>query len=1228
VSGAPWSKYKNPEVVSEGGPWAKYGQTPYGATTMMDFGIGQAPVPNDPEELARLQEDSRVPFMSKKERFLAGMPAPELPEKMGKLSSGGIGYADSTTLGNYAETEGAAAAYPTYSKNGAGILAGFFDKAGILPDFAGGGKTEQADQFEEGYEQLQSKAMTDNPLSYLGGELGGYFVPGGAAWSGAGNTAKKLPMAKSIASQVGNMGRIPSYIGRMTTSGAGFTADAALHGATVGASREEAATGQKLDAGQRAGLAKDYALANVGDVAEGFGVEVPGFLKGIPIAPMLPVAGSMTERGLKGLTSGGKMVTPDRVQANVLQNTGRAPSPNSTAAAMAEVLPAERITGGSVKTFRFIENALRNGLKDSGLASTDITRRVTRGFNSIRESLPALADGRTTLAQLIEREFSDAGPQVSENLRLFLLRVGLDDPAVTRGVINDMRTGQVDDFRNAVDENFGAQNTYAAETEIKGGLDKIGEGFNSVLKKAREQGGNSPMANSLREELAGSEFKFILEGAAKKNGRAWKDADTFIQQDPWTAAHIMKSELLELSRATKQSGNFEKYARPAAYLREMLNELPGYSTMAKKYAMEADVLDTLGHTSKVGKHEVTKPGFGQQLRKDARRERDVLRRADDYAGMPARQQDAAKLSTGEILKDQLRAPRPGGTTLDGQDIVGLRLSELPNEGMVSTNPEIPGALPTVFGEAGERISQKVDDIINSRKFLADIDPKTGSNTVNKANAQMSGDSVVTTGLPRTMTSGYTQSGLIDATMFASGLPPVATMLTKGIPALGKVFGPGKGTRAEIARALMQRPARQGAPHAAPAPIKPLTGRNRPRKWRNDPKWSDPNLTNPQIAGGPAPVQNGLIPGGMAGEMGTGAVVGGNIPVDYDGDGEVTFKDRAIGAGIGAAGSQAPRAVSRARSRVAGSGNLPRGASRTLKDGDTRYHVPLDDGGNAFVYIDDAGRGEKTVTMGATAKGVKYRNDTDRKAIGSVAQAKEVFDKTFRSLQDHIERHRSQVYQFSGSTESQRRMYANQLRRVGVPDGYVGLNFDNKNFFILKKGGARHREMEKFYANDARAEWITRTAPTNGALLRNHAESPAMSNGFGGGGGRRNMMNGIRARVAREEAEAAEAAARAQPPQPKPAPPGGPVVSREPPPLHSNEYTPRDDLIKAGVVGTGVGVPSAAVLYNWYVAEQYEKNKPAMSMQEFMRALETAQRGQNGLPPTPTLKPDTLPQQGG
>ena len=239
------------------------------------------------------------------------------------------------------------------------------------------------------YRDMRGRMIEENPLTALAGDLGGYLAPGAAAWKSMAAAGKSIPGAAALTNAAQNAGRVPAYLQRLMGSSALFTADAALHGSTVGASNEAALTGNNPTIADRAETGARYASTNLGDMADGFGVNVPSFLKPIPVAPIMPAVGSVIERTAKGLGSGGRMITPDRVQAEVMNNVGRAPSPNSTATAMAEVIPGERVTSGTVKTFRFVENALRNGLKDAGLSPTDISSRVTRGFNTIKQSLPA-----------------------------------------------------------------------------------------------------------------------------------------------------------------------------------------------------------------------------------------------------------------------------------------------------------------------------------------------------------------------------------------------------------------------------------------------------------------------------------------------------------------------------------------------------------------------------------------------------------------------------------------------------------------------------------------------------------------------------------------------------------------------------------------------------------------------------------------------------------------------
>jgi hypothetical protein len=86
---------------------------------------------------------------------------------------------------------------------------------------------------------------------------------------------------------------------------------------------------------------------------------------------------------------------------------------------------------------------------------------------------------------------------------------------------------------------------------------------------------------------------------------------------------------------------------------------------------------------------------------------------------------------------------------------------------------------------------------------------------------------------------------------------------------------------------------------------------------------------------------------------------------------------------------------------------------------------------------------------------------------------------------------------------------------------------------------------------------------------------------------------------------------------------GSAVPQKPAPVPAASAL-RDDLTTAGVVGLGIGIPSAPILYSMYKAEQYKNDQPAMSMQEFMRMLEEEQRRRGGMPPAPGLKPP-LPQ---
>lgn len=844
MSGSPWDKYKQPEVVSEGGPWSKY-----------DNLTAREVVDALPAFMTRTAEEkAEVRRNADNRAFVDSLPKTD--SAVGKAGAFSGQYLNSSTFGQIDNLNAA------------------FDTAlGVGPQQS---FSDRKDQHRSNRQDLREA----NPIAGLVGDIGGYLAPGTAAWNGLAAAGKAIPGAARLATAISSTGRVPGWLQRIGGSIGLFTADAAVFGGTVGASNEEAAAGRNLTLSERGKVGVDYAKANLGEMADGLGVEVPSWARSIPVSVVFPVAGSVTERSIKGVTSGGKTITPDRVQAEALNSVGRAPA-QSAAREMAEVIDAGPVSSSSIKTFRFIENALRDAGNAAGFSKTAIRDRIATGFERIREALPTSADGRTPLAVLVEREFADDfGPVVAENLRKFLLRVGLDDAGVTRRFIDDLRQTQVDDFRNMVDDNLGSQSAIDFEDAVEAGIQKKVQSRQAVVDKAKEVGNHGPFADSLREHLAGSEFKGMLAGEAKQRG--WKDVDTFIDQDPWNAANKLQSELGRAESKAFNAGNTQTYSKmleSKEWIQDFLGRsdntgLPGYNRLTGQIAAESRVRDNIGYTDGFGKKH---PGFGSDLKEAARSERDTAQMVKRYKGdtpqdraavarLPNKQardrtlertQAAARISTGEVLKDQLRGARPGGVNAQGQDVVGLRLADLQTVGMMD-------ALRNVFSDAGDNIADGVNQLVNRRQFLADIDPRTGSNTTNKQNALATGDEAFTGGLGRSINT----NALSDVMLFANGLPPVVSMIRDAPEFVKRLAGPGRAQRTEIANALLQLPQRTGPAPASPAAMPKLTGHSNPN-WKNDPRWNEPNLTGRQSP----PSEAGYIRPEMLGSLPVRSAIG-------------------------------------------------------------------------------------------------------------------------------------------------------------------------------------------------------------------------------------------------------------------------------------------------------------------------------------------------------------------
>lgn len=1142
----PFAQFHQPDPAEDeqqANPFAQFHEVPdlTGMTPEQQVSTAMEYVPSflklNAEEKAALPQTRAERYIAGRGRKTPEEIAADQSQKTSKLISGLTGYADGVTGGQYAEMEAANTAYPSYGRN-AGMAARFLDEQGLLPNWAGGGRGDLAEQFEGGFEAMQAKRHADNPISTLGGNIVGYLTPGGAGWKAMSAGAKSIPGAAHLTRMIQSTGRVPSWLQRLGGSMALFTADAGLFGGTIGASHDEAFSGEDASMMDRLEKAREYAASNLGDVGDALGIEVPKYARKIPVSMALPFAGSIVERGIKGVTSGGKTITPDRASAEALENVGRLPRADSAAREMADVLvPAgEGINAGHIKTFQFLENALRDSAKQAGVAKESMSEVIMTGFDRIRQAMPELADGRTTVTQMIERGFADdLGPAVKETLRRFLLKVDLEDPGVIRPMINALRETQVEDFRQLIGDNLGARNpdgTPQTATEfeqtVQAGIKKKGQERQKVLDKAQKVANDSPIANSLREHLYDSEFKNLLQGEA--NTKGWKDVDTFIKEDPWNAASLLQSQLGRMEQNAFNAGNPVHYSNLRAskeWIQDMLGKtddtgLPGYNRFTGQIASEARVRENLGY---VDEFDNVVPGFGPDLKQAARTERGTQRMVDRYEGntpldqaavqrLPdakdvrdrhlERTQAAARASTGEVFTDQLRGARPGGTNQAGQDVFGLRLTDLQNVGMMD-------AIARVLGAPGEAVASGVNKLVNRRQFLADVDARTGSPTHNKQIATAQGDQAFSSGLGRSISA----DNLADVMLLTSGIPPIATLLRRAPEWIQKPFAPSRGDRAAIARALMQTPGGRTVAEI-PDAIRQLTGHSNP-KWDSNGRWKDDMLTGTDPDGRlPTPAQQRASEAGFVtpevllspasmGVQGAGAgAMHGWVTAPEDASMMDKIAQTLKHGGIGAAGAlglrYGPPGVIRAKDRVMGAGNLPKGTRRSVNGDYDVYELPTQGGpvefevsrsgaqesaksyfrnGVADNYAVERSVGESPVSAAAkTAREIprevrdavgnrrydkQYETPIDDVAVvqwdfdprGSGSQSaraiRDSFDQSFNALRDHVVRHRRPVYEFEGIGAGHTRLYRRELSKPdALPRGYSAFEHDNR-FFLVRDG---------------------------------------------------------------------------------------------------------------------------------------------------------------------------------
>ena len=758
-------------------------------------------------------------------------------------------------------------------------------------------RTDDLEAREDVYEKQRGVAMQEHPVAGAAGSILGALGPGTLQYKAASTGVRMIPGVNALADMVGGLGRTASYTGRLGTSAGGFYADSQVQGMMAGAGDEAAlaaASGEPQT---------DMTLADrtkVGQQYANFGPEVGGVK--IPVSAALPVVGSIAARGTNMVRKG--YATPDAIAATQANVHGRAPTRGAVPQSITEttrVLDGQ-IVPGDVRGIMGIENALRDALKGvqvNGKSRTaaEIDARIADGFKSIREQLPLLDDTTLNFARLIEREFSDESPQVTDTIRRFLLKVGMDTPeggAVVQSATNSIRGKQNDILEQEAKSQFGTQPKIEAKQTLKDNKRLIGQqGYDDALSGIPQDAPGQ--SEAIAKLAARSDVDGFLSDAANAEGIS---VQQYVERNPLKALHEVRSALSAEARDMRAGGapdfNLEREIKAMGGVLDA--SVPNYKQLREMYRSEATAYDRLGTTrgAEAGpKGELGyEAGFGERLFGGTPATPGAASRAegratakDVFAGMDPQSKKAAALSVRDVILDDLGKARAAG--VEERYATAAKFNALRTQGALE-------ALEDVFGAEGKAVADRVRQFVDANQFARDIDPNFNSATMNKGQAMKEGAVPFSNSIGRKLGTGVGGDGdalLGDATLLMTGNAPVLSMM-RGARHVPKVFQPRKSTQIKVAKTLLKESERGGSVpprRAPPGPINALRPEDLPGRVKtatNALAGNDSGMVTPDAASALS----------VVGGAGTGASMAG----DVDGDGKVTWKDRAAGAAAGAA----------------------------------------------------------------------------------------------------------------------------------------------------------------------------------------------------------------------------------------------------------------------------------------------------------------------------------------
>lgn len=361
-------------------------------------------------------------------------------------------------------------------------------------------------------------------------------------------------------------------------------------------------------------------------------------------------------------------------------------------------------------------NRVLEGVVDRGAVSPDGLRQLERllrdsnftidreAINGINSAIDSVREGGSEalslpvrLKDILVKSAQGRGGALPENIERTQRGTsgagGEGAQTIARAVDEDLPAAR-DYVQGGLKEDLGSQPRLAEQQDIEQRLADIGrEGYQPLF------------ARGVQSEEGAQALRDVLEGPGMGAGRGSNtirqplqtiadgegiDLEKFIADRPLEAAHWMQSKARELA-----DGEDPVYQEAFTKLRDRLltaieKASPGYNNIRRQYG------DEYGN-----KQALT---FADRFLTDAPHDYRVDKMAQDFKALSPAQQEVALLSVRDMLQSSMGR---------GRRINGPRLTQVEQE-------QVQTALPKVFGDAGERVLKRIEDVqdfVGSRRRI-------------------------------------------------------------------------------------------------------------------------------------------------------------------------------------------------------------------------------------------------------------------------------------------------------------------------------------------------------------------------------------------------------------------------------------------------------------------------------------------------------------------------------